>query len=236
MRHIEKGPAPEAFEAWKRQANNDWEPTWSALQNPEKQAVKDALVTEQGGLCAYCCRRIEATPRSSHIEHVASRQARPNLALAYENFVASCPGEPEPEDEPEPVSRGAQTCGHHKGEWYDPDRFVDPREPACEQAFSFMGNGRTRVADAAPRPEAAQETIRRLNLDCSSLRRQRARVLGEELDRLARLLRARGGLRQSDVTARLDQLRERGRDGTFVPFQPALLDVLGQRAASLPAE
>jgi uncharacterized protein (TIGR02646 family) len=228
MKHIQKGPEPTVFTAWKGQANAAWTPTWNTLQNPEKDTVKDALIAEQGGLCAYCCGRV--TLGTSHIEHVAPRNASPGLALDYSNFVASCPGEPEAD----PGGTGAPHCGHAKGNWSNPAQFVDPRDPSCQQAFTFTAIGEIRPDTAGPRPSAADETIKRLNLNGSTLQRRRSAALRVELDRLADVLRARGALRRQDVDARVSRLRSLGRDGTFVPFQPALLDVLGQRAASLP--
>lgn len=244
MKHVVKGPEPPTFRDWKNQENEAWRPDWdSNFQNPEKQAVKEALVAEQGGLCAYCCRRIEATPASSHIEHVVPRHTRPDLALDYANFVASCPGDPDDAELNETYEPAAvdpvddtdddkRTCGHHKQNWHAPVYFIDPREPDCERAFSFTARGEIREAPDAPRAAASRETITRLNLNANALQRQRAAVIGAELDRLS----ARRPLRRPDVISRLDQLKRRGRDGTFAPFQPALLDILSQRAASLPAE
>ena len=235
MKHIEKGAEPESFAGWKRQSNQEWTPSWAKFQNPEKREVKDALLREQGGLCAYCCQRVRRD--TSHVEHVAPRNARPDLALDYANFVASCPGEPEDEDDGG-VDEGRPPnqihCGHAKRAWHKPDRFIDPRDPDSELAFTFTAQGEVRPAPDAPRPEASAATIKKLNLSAPTLRRQRAAAVRVEIDRLAAILAARGALRKRDVEPRLAAYQDRGADGTFVPFQPALLDVLRQRAATLP--
>lgn len=234
MKYIEKGEEPLSFTTWKAQANDVWTPTWETLQNPEKKAVMDTLLREQGALCAYCCQRIGQ--QTSHIEHVVSRDACIDLALDFQNMVASCPGEPEEgEDYPEGNRRPPELihCGHAKDEWHDPPNFVDPRDPDCEQAFSFTARGEIRVAQGAPRHDAADETIRRLNLDAKPLRRQRKAVIGEELDRLVRLFDIARKLQHSDVEPRLAELRARGTDGTFAPFAPVLVDILDQRVQPL---
>lgn len=233
MKHIEKGAEPREFTHWKNRANKKWSPTWGNFQNPQKRTVKDELLREQGGLCAYCCQRIRRD--TSHIEHVAPRDARPDLALDFANFVASCPGEPEEGKDYEGDRPPEQIhCGHAKKKWHEPDSFIDPRDPDCERAFTYTAQGEIRPTPNAPRPNASAETISKLNLDASPLRRLRAAAVKVEVDRLAALLAARGTLRRQDVMPRLEAFRSRGADGTFVPFQPALLDVLGQRAATLP--
>ena len=54
MKHIVKGLEPDVFSAWKALENPDWTPTYDDLRGAEKQAVKTALMQEQGYLCCYC--------------------------------------------------------------------------------------------------------------------------------------------------------------------------------------
>lgn len=236
MRYIAKGPEPTALTTWKAQANEDWQPSWRDFRNPQKGAVKEALLEEQGHLCAYCCQGVEH--ETSHIDHVEpGRTPADPLALDYMNMLASCPGEPEEGEDYDPGTKRPPElihCGHSKGEWHDPARFIDPRDPSCEQAFTFTATGRIRVAEDAPAPEAARETIDHLNLDCGPLRRQRGAAIGAELDRLAILLAARGTLSRADVESRMNRFRQRDEEGRFAPFAPAILDILEQRANTLP--
>ncbi len=235
MKYIAKGPEPIELSNWKAQTTENWQPLWDILRSVEKDAVKRALLEEQGCLCAYCCQQVER--QTSHIDHVEPQKARPDLALDYGNMVASCPGEPEEgEDYPAEGHRPPELihCGHAKGEWHDPARFVDPRSPDCEKAFTFTAGGRIRVASGAPAPDAAQETIKRLNLDCAPLKRQRQAAIGAELDRLAQMLTARGALTYANVTARITRLQQRDATGRFAPFAPAIIDILEQRASTLP--
>ena len=50
MKHITKQAEPQEFRDWKAKANADWQPTYDDLRGAEKQAVKQALMAEQGFL------------------------------------------------------------------------------------------------------------------------------------------------------------------------------------------
>lgn len=58
--------------------------------------LRDALLAEQGYICAYCMREIptkdKGVKETSKIEHVKSRDDRPDLQLDYDNMVICCPG------------------------------------------------------------------------------------------------------------------------------------------------
>lgn len=56
----------------------------------------DALLKEQGYLCAYCMRRVPCKDRIAnedhHVEHILSREAHGDKKLDYSNMVICCPG------------------------------------------------------------------------------------------------------------------------------------------------
>lgn len=56
-----------------------------------KIAVKAALNVEQGGLCVYCEKQLDAT--MGHVEHIkpkAGLNGRPELCFVYTNYTQSC--------------------------------------------------------------------------------------------------------------------------------------------------
>ena len=58
---IHKSPAPPALEALKKEAEKQGlsdKEGYDLLRNPLKKQVREALMQEQGHLCAYCMRRI----------------------------------------------------------------------------------------------------------------------------------------------------------------------------------
>jgi len=88
MRKILKAVEPESVTQWKAQANDDWQPSYATLQNPQKRDLHLSLLNEQGHLCCYCGRRIG--PEDSHVEHFRPQELFQTLELDYENLHASC--------------------------------------------------------------------------------------------------------------------------------------------------
>lgn len=58
--------------------------------------LRDALLEEQGYICAYCMRRIPVkdinVDTASKIEHIKSQEERDDLKLIYANMAICCPG------------------------------------------------------------------------------------------------------------------------------------------------
>ena len=107
---IKKSVAPQVLADFKRNKNanfNDFE---------EKEIVKDYLIREQCGLCAYCMNRISKDvfyvdgERKTHckIEHFKPQSKYPDLQLDYKNMLGCCSG-----NEGKPYK--LQTCDTRKG-------------------------------------------------------------------------------------------------------------------------
>lgn len=88
MIRINKGTEPVEWTAKKLTPNFK---LYSAIP-----ALRQALLEEQGYICAYCMRRIPVKDfnesETSKIEHIKSRDSYPNLQLNYDNMVICCPG------------------------------------------------------------------------------------------------------------------------------------------------
>lgn len=167
MRHYSKRAAPTSFDTWKAMANEDWQPSYSSLQNPEKRVLHQALLDEQGHLCCYCGRGIELS--DSHIEHFRPQEQREDLALDFENLLASCIRETEP---------GAPLhCGHAKGQDFDEALYVSPLDPTCESRFGYRLTG-----DILSKDERASYMTALLKLDIEFLRNRRGEVLARVFD------------------------------------------------------
>lgn len=167
MRHFVKEAASACFDAWKAMANADWQPSYSSLQNPEKRALHQALLNEQGQLCCYCGRGI--TLADSHIEHFRPQEQREDLALHFDNLFASCIREAEP---------GAPLhCGHAKGHKFDETLHVSPLDPTCEDRFGYLLTGAILSRD-----ESANYMADLLKLDIEFLRNRRGEALARVFD------------------------------------------------------
>ena len=88
MIRINKGAEPRA---WTEKKNTPGFTEYIPI--PE---LREALLKEQGFICAYCMRRIPINDpniaETSKIEHLKSRADRPDLQLSFSNMVVCCPG------------------------------------------------------------------------------------------------------------------------------------------------
>jgi uncharacterized protein (TIGR02646 family) len=132
MRRVEKQETdPTFFVEWKRLESDDWKPTFSNLQKPEKHGLHEVLLREQGYTCCYCGREIDLT--DSHIEHFRPQHLYPELTITYSNLFASCLRETGP---------GLPLhCGHLKGEWFQEHSHISPLDETCEAQFSYTLDG-----------------------------------------------------------------------------------------------
>jgi uncharacterized protein (TIGR02646 family) len=89
MKHIKKQQEPQTLTD-KRNTNG------SIYDGPQKD-WQDALLEEQGHICAYCMRRISLDRKNSkpciEIEHYLSRKLHPELSLRWENMIGVCNGD-----------------------------------------------------------------------------------------------------------------------------------------------
>lgn len=171
MKRVRKQASPAPFEAWKALANAEWQPTYAVLQNPEKRALHDALLADQGYVCCYCGRSVDRD--DSHIEHFRPQESHDALALDYTNLLASCIRETQP---------GAPLhCGHAKSHDFDEVRSISPLDEDCEQRFLYVaGSGEIKAKSTAD--AAADYMIKLLKLDIQFLCNRREEVLKQVFD------------------------------------------------------
>lgn len=170
MKYIVKQNEPKALTDWKALVNSDWQPVYDELSGATKQAVKNALMAEQGGICCYCERRL--TDEDSHIEHFRPQSDQEVDPLDFGNLLCSCQkqlkkGEP-------------RHCGNLKEDWYDPELLVSPLDPGCENRFGYTGDGAIKAA--SEHDQAAQKTIKQLGLGIPKLNALRAKAIEPFLD------------------------------------------------------
>ena len=172
MKYIQKTGAPHEYMAWCRRVRGTPSEDFRSLQNPEKASLHEALLQEQGWLCAYTMRRVGND--SSHIEHIKPeslcRLARAGSDLDYENLVACFPRDG--------IGGEYRYGAQKKGDWWADDGhdFVSPLQQNCETRFRFDIDGNIEAVGNYP---AAVKTIRVLALDHPSLTEDRKRVIFE---------------------------------------------------------
>lgn len=162
MRQIIKKTSPDYFEKWKTRYKivNRHEPTYDDFNCPEKQRLKEDMLSEQYGLCCYCMKSIEY--RDGHIEHIKPRHPFVKETMDYSNMLISCNGT-------KAYKEDKESCGHQRGNWYDAN-YISPLEANVESHFTYDLNGH--IIPKA-NDKRALETISHLKLDCYSLCKKR---------------------------------------------------------------
>ncbi len=175
MRSISPRPEPVSYMYWRAASQNDINYGYDLIPGDLRAEIKDALIAEQRGLCAYTGIRIDAS--DSHIEHMLPQAhcQRGQGDVDYHNMAACFPG---------PNSGYVPFGAVRKGNWPSPAEqylFVSPRSPGCESRFAFNMRGKI---SAAENDEAARETIHRLGLDHKRLEDLRKEAITATLDGL----------------------------------------------------
>lgn len=227
MRHINKREEPDIFARWKAQANEDWRPTYADLRGNEKDAVHRSLLDEQGFICCYC--ECEIDKVHSDIEHLKPRNRFPEEQLDYDNLLCSCRGGEGSVRKPH--------CNRGKGDWYEPD-MVSPLQQDCGSYFIFTRDGQMLPANDPTKRAAAEETIRRLNLNCERLIHFREQVLdgvfqsfGEDYGGAEESIEE--DLTEEQLLAEVSRIDQFDSNGHLEPFCTAILSVIQQKLALL---
>lgn len=148
MRTIQKGREPSSLTRHRQQPHADYD------NYVDKDALRQALVAEQHGVCCYCQSRIKATPNGMKIEHWQCQADHPERQLDFSNLLGACTGgQGRPERE--------QHCDTRKGNGGLCFSVCDPTHP-IERKIRFLGDGTIRSDDATVNEEI--NTVLNLNL------------------------------------------------------------------------
>lgn len=77
---------------WKNLIEGDTTAVRGFFDQLPKDSIRNALLKEQKGLCAYCMRRLEPDGFHTQIEHWTPLSRDKDLALAYSNMLGVCDG------------------------------------------------------------------------------------------------------------------------------------------------
>ena len=175
MRGSEKRNEPPELCAWKAaQCRAGFEPEYRDLQQPERGATEKSLFAEQTGQCVYCGRKISLHENQRyHIEHFKPQVTYPQLQLDFTNLFLSCG--------PKSEHGYRDTCGNHKGTWFEEDCHIPPAPDSCAERFRFRSSGHI-AGDGSPE---ADRMIEKLNLNHRELvtdRRDIIETMDEKLN------------------------------------------------------
>lgn len=159
MRTIAKGAEPASLTAHRQTPYANYD------NYADKNTLRQALVTEQRGICCYCMNRIHSGHDTMKIEHWRCQNGHPAEQLSYRNLLGAGLG-----GQSQPAT--LQHCDTRKGEfrlqW-------NPAEPThhVETRVRYEADGSIRSDDAAFNAEI--EAV--LNLNLPILRNNRKSVL-----------------------------------------------------------
>ncbi len=162
MKKIVKKAQPTELQQWRVETKKKTpENLCYGLVGFPTKAVLEALIVEQGYLCAYTLLKISTD--KAHIEHLKPQSLCVNGEdVAWDNIVACFP------------QPGAQHPGFgavQKDRWWDETLFISPLAENCESRFRYKSDGA--IEPAIKNDSAAATTIDKLKLDCERLREAR---------------------------------------------------------------
>ncbi len=159
MRAITKGPEPSSLTTHRQASPEDYE------GYVDKSALRDALLSEQRGICCYCMGRIRNEYQKMKVEHWRCQEYYAADRLRYGNLLGACNGG---EGQPPRL----QHCDTSKG---NRDLLWNPADPShqIEERVRYDSDGLIR--SASPVFDGELDSI--LNLNTAVLKGNRKAVL-----------------------------------------------------------
>lgn len=206
MKKITKNTEPQFFIDWK--ARNSPQ-SWEELQNPKKGQLREHLVEEQGYICCYCNRAINAD-HTTKIEHLLPQDQNlyPEKRFDYDNLLASCDG-----GERDKKPHRMVHCDARKSNQLLP---ISPLNNDCESQIRFLPTGEILPQNNNP---DAQQTIAVLGLDIPKLNLERQSAIEPYINGEIEINSG------ADIQKEIDLLNQKT-DEKYAPFCSAIISVL----------
>jgi len=130
MKYIQKNIEPSTLKKYRETTQNA---SYKGFVDTN-QALKKALLKEQGYICAYCMKRISLKKNkfkkpSIEVEHFLSQKERADLNLDYQNMLGVCNG----------FLFGVAHCDKSKAEVLL--KKLNPLKPAIEKLVTYSSDG-----------------------------------------------------------------------------------------------
>jgi uncharacterized protein (TIGR02646 family) len=199
VRKIIKRQEPHELTTWKRKNPHG---QYTELSHIERRAINDATRLEQFGLCAYCCKKINA--QKSHNEHIEARHLAPNRQLDFNNIVASC------------NTRGRCGKAHNSH-----PLSLTPLMTECETELKFYLSGKV-----VGITERAENSIAVLGLDSRAIREERKQMVDNLIfpDKADDLQLLEDDL----LTLLIDDFQQPDDKSQLLPYSPVLVNIIRQ--------
>lgn len=162
---------------------------WNGLGAADRAPLREALVRDQGGLCAYCQQRITidedlatGLPKMK-IEHWMARAESGTRPFVWSHLLGVCQGVSR-DVAGRSLQRNVHHCDTSRG---DRKLFLHPVEhqgPDPREHLRYTANGKVLAETSDPRVE---QDIRTLNLNAPRLVRARSVIFDEAWKRLMKV-------------------------------------------------
>ena len=193
MRHIIKTSPPKEFLEYLKTPGVSFD----GLSGEPKKALRQRLLEDQGYICCYCGRRIN-NDKNTRIEHIKSQKNYSELALDFNNMLASCDGgEEDREGRVEPKHKP-----HCDSKKENEDIPITPLDAEIESVLSFFEDGTVKG-----KGEIGKELVRVLGLDDKFLNTERRNAI-EQYELKA----------PENLESELTRLRQKDNGGCFDEF------------------
>jgi len=186
---------------------NDW----------DKEALRKALFTAQGAICAFCMQRIQL--ENTRIAHIKCQATNPKCQLMYANMVLACPGGEVPNSKND-------TSKYHcdkAQEWRDLKCNPSNVSDRIEARLSYLANGEIQGADSD-----IKHDIEALNLNGIEYIKSGRKAV---LDRFQRSIPP-GTMSINWIDRQLAFWSSRNKDNELKPYCGVILYYLRQKKAS----
>ena len=229
MKYIQKGNEPSSLEKYRKSLSPGTQKTYDNF--PDKDALREILLEEQGYICCYCMKRItneliEVRGKyqyKTRIEHWSPREiyngqnGKSDLRLNYRNLMAACDGN---QGQPKHL----YCCDKSKG---SQEIKINPTQSICEEQFFFSPTGEITSEDE----DIKQELNGVLRLNIQIHRNNRKAALSKALQQLQPFSPS------SQLVPRIqkviDQLSRRDETGQHEPYFAYAVYFLRKRLESL---
>jgi uncharacterized protein (TIGR02646 family) len=199
MKNVFKSPEPEELKKYNEKNASESKKWKSFKRNRAYNSVRETLVIDQKGLCAYC--EIDLHPSDRCVEHFIPRHQSTrenNYDLDWQNMLANCKGGMEnidiSEEENErrisqPPNRVA-CCSAAKDGFIPDGKLLNPLELPTSRLFRFSSlDGEIRpdenICEKVGIPiEYVQFTIQKLGLNVQRLKNERVAIISEITEEL----------------------------------------------------
>lgn len=139
--------------------------SWADMNKNKKQQIWDELEKFQNRICVYCEAKAEKGEFTGHIEHFFDKSSHIDKTFEWSNLFGCC--------------SSTKHCGHYKDQvlpggvkrQYNSNLLIKPDKDDPESFLKFRESGKISVRDDLDEhhQKRAEETIRALHLDESSL-------------------------------------------------------------------